>query len=77
MKLVHPEKAGEVDTREKVSSGNTDLFCGCMQALLGRAYVGTTAHKISRCSRIDAFRKVGQSASHFKLRDESIWGEPA
>jgi hypothetical protein len=27
VELVHAKKAREVDTREKVSSGNTDLFC--------------------------------------------------
>jgi hypothetical protein len=58
MKPIHSKKAREVDTREKVSSGNTDLFCGGMQALLRRAYVGATAYKISGCSEIDTFRKV-------------------
>jgi len=58
MKLVHAKNAGEVDTREKVSGGNTDSFCRGMQTLFRRAYVGATAYKINWCSGIDTFRKV-------------------
>jgi hypothetical protein len=59
MKLVESKKPREVETREKVSSGNTYSFCRGMQAFLRRAYVGATAYKIGRCSGIDTIRKVG------------------
>src|SRR5260370_29248959 len=37
MKLVHTKNAGEVDTREKGSSGNAGLFCRGMQTLVRSA----------------------------------------
>jgi hypothetical protein len=77
MKFVESKKPREVDTREKVSGGNTDAFCRSMQAFLRRAYVGAAPYKIDRCSGIDTSRKVGQWPCHFKLRDESIRSKSA
>jgi hypothetical protein len=56
MNLVQSNKAREVDTWEKVRSGDTDLFRRGMQAFLRRAYVGAAAYKISWCSGIDTLR---------------------
>ena len=58
MKFVESKKSREVDTREKVSSGNAYSFCRGMQAFLRRTYVGATAYKIGRCSGIDPSRKA-------------------
>lgn len=77
MELVHAKKAGKVDAREKVSSGNTDLFRRGMQALLRSADVRATAYKISWCSGIDTLRRVGEWPCHVKLRDESARKESA
>src|SRR5271170_2999117 len=77
MNFVESKKPRVVDTREKVSGGNTYSFCRGVQAFLRRAYVGATAYKIGRCSGIDTIRKVGKWPCHFKLRDESIWRKPA
>src|SRR5260370_7312942 len=55
MKLVHTKNAGEVDTREKVGSGNTDSFCRGMHTLLPRPSVGAPASQINRFSRSHPF----------------------